>query len=213
MTLPRNTTVVLLAMAGVLCVPAAARAHGDPASDYLVAQSVFLPFDAKIDANVAKELSAVVREADQANFKIKVALIASRYDLGTAFSLYNKPQRYSDFLGSELSFVYRGRLLVVMPSGFGYSVRGNPDAKASSAMKGLAGPGKDVTEQARAAAVAVRRLAAAAGRKLSAHPGGDRSASRDRLTIAAAATAGVALMAGLALYRRQRAAGPRPPAA
>jgi hypothetical protein len=196
--------LAVLVAAGALCVPAVARANGDPASDYLLVQSVFLPFNAKIKPEAASRLSAVVQAADKAKFKIKVALIASRYDLGTAFSLYNKPQRYAEFLGFELSFVYRDRLLVVMPNGFGYSVKGKPDRKASRALKGLPGPGKDATKQAEAATTAVRRLAAAAGRRLSAPAGGGGSAARDRLTIAAAATAGIALLAGLVLYRRQR---------
>jgi hypothetical protein len=195
--------IAVLVAVGVLCVPAVARANGDPASDYLLVQNVFLPFNAKIEPEAASRLSDVVRAADKARFKIKVALIASRYDLGTAFSLYNKPQRYAEFLGFELSFVYRDRLLVVMPNGFGYSVSGKPDQKASRALKGLPGPGRNATKQAEAATVAIRRLAAAAGRTLAA-PSGGGSAARDRITIAAAATAGVALIAGLVLYRRQR---------
>ena len=184
-----------------------AHANGDPASDYLLVQSVFLPFNAKIDPGAARGLSDLVREENKAGFKIRVALIASRYDLGTAFSLYNKPQRYAQFLSFELSFVYRGRLLVVMPNGFGFAVNGRPDRKATRALAGLRGPGKSATKQAEAAVVAVRRLAAAEGHSLPASGRGG-SSSRDRTTIAAAATAGIALIAGLVLLRRQRRAQP-----
>jgi len=49
---------LLVALAAALCAPVAARANGDPASDYLLVQSVFLPFNAKIDANAKKRLDA-----------------------------------------------------------------------------------------------------------------------------------------------------------
>jgi hypothetical protein len=195
----------LLVVAAALSFPAAADANGDPASDYLLGQSVFLPFNAKIDSGVVERLSAVIREADKAGFKIKVAVIGTPYDLGTAFSLYRKPQRYAEFLGLELSFVYRDRLLVVMPNGFGYSVKGEPGPRFSRVLKGLPEPGRDATKEVRAATTAVRRLAAVAGHRI-VLPKGGGSAARDRIAIAAAATAGIAFIAALILYRRGRKA-------
>ena len=106
--------VALVAALFLLAAPGVARANGDPASDYLLVQSVFLPFNAKVDPQASKELADTIRAANEKGFKIKVAVIGSRYDLGTAFSLYNKAQRYSQFLGLELSFQYRDHLLVVM---------------------------------------------------------------------------------------------------
>jgi hypothetical protein len=188
-------------------LPATARANGDPASDYLLFQSVFLPFNAKIDSDAKDQLSGIVRESDKAGFRIKVALIATPYDLGTAFSLYRKPQQYAEFLGLELSFQYRDRLLVVMPNGFGYAVNGKPAPRFRRALEGLAGPGRDTTKQAEAATVAVRRLAAVGGHTI-VPPKGGASEARDRITIAAATVAGVALVAGLLLLRRQRRARP-----
>src|SRR5205814_8034025 len=140
--------LLILAAAGCLCFAAAARANGDPASDYLLVQSVFLPFNAKIDPSVTARLSDTVRAADTAGYKVKVALIGSRYDLGTAFSLYDKPQRYAEFLGLELSFQFRDHLLVVMPKGFGTSVVGRPDPGGTKVLKRLPDPGKDATKQA-----------------------------------------------------------------
>lgn len=198
---------VYLVAATVLSFPAAASANGDPASDYLLGQSVFLPFNAKIDSSVAERLSAVIRAADKAGFKIKVAVIGTPYDLGTAFSLYRKPQRYAEFLGLELSFVYRDRLLVVMPNGFGYSVNGEPGPRFSRVLKSLPEPGRDATKEVSAATTAVRRLAAVAGHRIVVPKGGG-SAARDRITIAAAVTAGIALIAGLILFRRGRQATP-----
>jgi cytochrome oxidase Cu insertion factor (SCO1/SenC/PrrC family) len=50
-----------------------------------------------------------------------VAIISTDYDLGSITALWRKPTIYARFLGLELSSIYRGRLLVVMPSGFGFN--------------------------------------------------------------------------------------------
>jgi hypothetical protein len=163
---------------------------------------VFLPFTTKIDSGAVKRLGAILRDADKQHLRIRVAVILSPSDLGTAFSLFGKPQKYAEFLGLELSFVYRDRLLVVMPTGYGYAVNANPDPKASTVLKKLPPPGRDATKEVEAAIVAVQRLAAAEGNRL-AVPKSGGSASRDRLTIAAAVTAGVALLAAFVLYRRR----------
>jgi hypothetical protein len=189
-----------------LCAPPAARANGDPASDYLLGQSLFLPFTTKIDSNAVKRLGGLLRDANKQRVRIRVAVILSPSDLGTAFSLFGKPQKYAEFLGLELSYVYRDRLLVVMPTGYGYSIKGNPDPKGSAVLKTLAPPGRSATKEVEAAIVAIQRLAAAEGHRL-AVPKSGGSAGRDRLTIAAAVTAVIALVAAFVLYRRRE----RPP--
>jgi hypothetical protein len=163
---------------------------------------MFLPFTTKIDRNAVKRLDTLLRETNQQHFRIRVAMILSPSDLGTAFSLFGKPEKYAEFLGLELSFVYRDRLLVVMPNGYGYSVNGNPDPKASAVLKKLPPPGRDATKEVEAAIVAVQQLAAAAGHRF-AVPKSGGSNGRDRVTIAAAATAGIALIAAFVLYRRR----------
>jgi hypothetical protein len=196
----------ILAALLLLCAPAVARANGDPASDYLLVQSVFLPFNAKVDPDASADLSDTIREADKVGFRIKVAVIGTRYDLGTAFSLYNEPQKYAEFLGLELSFQYRDHLLVVMPEGFGSSIEGRPDPRGIEVVRRLPAPGTDTTKQVEAATKAVRRLAAASGHVLAkGSGGGGGSATRDRITIAAAVTALVALLAAIVLFRRGRA--------
>lgn len=196
----------LLAALLLLCTPAVARANGDPASDYLLVQSVFLPFSAKVDPGATADLSDTIREADKVGFRIKVAVIGTRYDLGTAFSLYNKAQKYSEFLGLELSFQYRDHLLVVMPEGFGSSIDGKPDPRGIKVVRRLPAPGTDTTKQVEAATEAVRRLAAASGHVLAKGSSGGGSATRDRITIAAAVTALIALLAAIVLFRRGRTA-------
>lgn len=186
-----------------LSAPSLARANGDPASDYLLTQNSFLPFTTKIDQTSVQRLNALLVAAKAKTFPIRVAVILSPSDLGTAFSLFGQPEKYVRFLGLELSFGYRGRLLVVMPSGYGFAVNGNPDPKASAVLTKLPPPGRDATKEVDAAIVAVQKLAAGEGRHLAVPKVSGGSSSRDRLTIAAAATAGIALIAAIVLYRRR----------
>lgn len=190
-----------------LWAPSSARANGDPASDYLLTQSMFLPFTTKIDRTQVTRLGALLGDAGRKHYRIRTAIILSPSDLGTAFSLFDKPQKYAQFLGLELSFVYRDRLLVVMPNGYGYAVNGDPDPKASAVLKKLPAPGRDATKEVEAAIVGVQRLAAAKGHRLTVPKAGG-STGRDRITIAAAATAGIVLIAAIVLYRRRRRPAP-----
>jgi hypothetical protein len=183
--------------------PLQAWADGDPASDYLLGQNVFLPFDVKIPAAKGNQLAQLLANAKRAGFPIRVAVIGTRYDMGSVTVLYGKPKQYARFLGTELKFVYRGRLLVVMPNGFGYSVGGR--TAPSRPIAGLAPPGRDGTKLANSAITAVQRLAAANGIRLAlpkAKP--MHTANRDRVIIAAGALTGIALIGGWMLVRRLR---------
>lgn len=185
-----------------LALPGGARAHGDPVSETLIEESIFLPLEARIDQGAMQRLQAVVREAGEAEFDIKVAVISEPADLGPRFQLYNDAQQCAEVIAADLSV----RLLVVTPRGFGYAVSGRSAPRFSRALNGLAVPGRDATQEARAATVAVRRLATVGGHVI--RSSGSGSETRDRITIAAAAVAGVALIAGLLLLRRQRRAPP-----
>jgi hypothetical protein len=197
--------LVLLVAVAALAAPAPARADGDPASDFLLVRSLFLPYNSDIDKDTLERLETVVGDAAERKFPIRVALIAQPYDLGSVFQLYRKPQRYAQFLGQELAFRYLGRLLVAMPNGFGYAEGGRPDPKLARALVGLPAPGRDPTELAAGATTAVRRLAAAAGHPLPPpKPAGGGSETRDRVTIAAAVGIGLAVIAALMVVRRLR---------
>ena len=154
--------VAILTVVASGWLSAGARADGDPASDVLAAQSLFLPQDAGVPAGEQAQLAALLASAGREGFQIRAALIASPSDLGSIGELWRQPQTYAHFLGQELSVVYRGTLLVVMPNGLGVygvgDVRLNP-----SALHGLAPPGADLGP---AAIGAIRRLAAAAGHVL-----------------------------------------------
>ena len=201
--------VVLLAVLVALAAPATARADGDPASDYLYSGWVFLPYETRVPAADAAQLRAVVTEARRAGYPIKVAIIGSKYDLGAVGSLWQQPRRYARFLGAELVFLYKGRLLIVMPNGFGLSKGGKAIPVEERALGALQ-VGSGGAGLARGATAAVRTLAAQAGHPVRVPAAGTEaskgsSANRDRVIIAA-----VVLCLGLAwaavLLRRRRGA-------
>lgn len=205
--------LILAATIAVLaCGAVAPNAHadGDPASDYLLGEQVFFPPDIKFSSSQQAQFAQLVKDANQAGFKIRVALIGSRYDMGSVTSLYLKPRTYARFLGFELSFLYKKRLLVVMENGFGFNWPHHSTAAAYRALGTIRiGPGADGLLTA--AQTAVRRLAAADSVKLPA-PAPTASAgstSRDRLTIIAAAAAAILLAAAATwvLRRRRREVG------
>lgn len=139
-----------------------ALADGDPASDVLTTQTLFIPQDAGIPARQQVQLADLETKAQRSGYRIRVAVIASPSDLGSVTALWRQPQTYANFLGEELSLVYRGALLVVMPNGYGlYGVGGVP--MTPSALDGLSLPG---TAFGTAAIAAIRRLAAASGHDL-----------------------------------------------
>ncbi len=177
--------VLVAATAVALLTVPAARAHGDPASDVLIAQQVFLPFEAPISKDAADELTKTVAAANEKGFTIRVALIAFTGDLGTAVSLWRHPQDYSKFLGSELAFVYKSRLLISMPSGFGFYRGRKPVAKELRVLAKVT-PGTTPTALAESTTRAVRALAAAEGITVPTFSSSDSTAWRDRLIIASA---------------------------
>jgi len=101
----------------------AALADADPASDMLYTGDVFLPYE-PVSPAVASELRGAVRDARSEGKPIKVAVIATKRDLGGVPTLFGNPLYYARFLGAELQFLYSGRLLVVMPQGAALSERG-----------------------------------------------------------------------------------------
>jgi len=204
----RLVAAFLAAVTAVAIGVPVARADGDPASDYLLGQNLFLPFDAKIPATQSRQLSQLLTNAARAGFRIRVALISTRYDLGSVTVLYGKPQKYAEFLGAELFFAYRGRLLVVMPNGYGYSKGGKP--LPLHGLAGLTPPGNSGTKLVAAAEIAVRKLAAAAEVKLALpHPSGGNQTASDRIKIIAIVLTAAALVGSWMLIRRLRTARAR----
>lgn len=197
----RVAALVLLLAA---CAAPAARADGDPASDYLYTQKVFVPFDVKASQAKQAALLETVEGATKQGFTIRIAIIASPYDLGAVPSLWAKPATYARFLGAELAFLYRQRLLIVMPNGFGFFWKGHPTGAEDAALQKVKiRPGPGLVDSAQSAVLA---LAAASGVHVVAANAPRSTTNRDRLIVLLAAIVLIALavLARLVLRRRRR---------
>jgi len=194
--------VVLVVAA--LAVPVA-RADGDPASDYLITQPAFLPFDAHVDKASANELAGLLAASKKAGFEIRVAVISSKIDLGAVPVLYRKPQIYAHFLGQELFYWYKHELLVVMPNGYGVYRHGlePADQKAVDALPPPGSTSGTVLVNAANRAVKVLAKQNAVTLPSAVATGGGSSANSDRIVIAGVA-AGAALLTAGFIYLRSR---------
>jgi len=139
-----------------------AAADGDPGSDVLVYQPLFVAADAHVSIADQLRLGGMLRSAARSGAPIRVAIIARRDDLGSVTALWRRPRAYARFLGIELSLAYKGPLLVVMPNGFGVSWAGHSSAAAVASVSGVRiGPGG--AGLAAAAQMAAQRLDAQRG--------------------------------------------------
>lgn len=141
--------------------PGPARADGDPASDVLATQTLFLPQDAGVPATQQAQLMAELTQAGRSGYPIRVAIVASAADLGSVTALWRQPENYARFLGLELPLVYKGPLLVVMPNGIGAYRIGLAATTAHSALAEVRAQGLGAT-----ALDAIQRLAMASGHTL-----------------------------------------------
>ncbi len=231
----RTVTAVAIAVVaafGLLAVtawhPQAARADGDPASDVLLYQPVYFPYQ-PAPAAVKRRLTALVHSANSQGYQIRVAVIQSPRDLGSIPELFDKPPPdYASYLSAELTSAWRNRVLVVMPGGYGIAqgasivnvggvlkVRKSATAAADEAvLRHLPRPsGSSSTALINAAGTALRALAARHDVSLdatiaSSHPSSSGGRSRASEELAAAISATVGLTAGL-LWFLWRTRAPR----
>ncbi len=208
----RLAKILIAALLGWMLCASTAWADGDPASDVLLGENVFYPFDPAVSRAVQNTLNSETAAAQRDRYQIKVALIAAPPDLGVIPSLFGHPQAYADFLYREITFLGPQRLLVVMYDGYG--TEGLPEA-AKLAVAALHPPsGKTSTALAQAAVVAVAKIAAADGHPIegvrgvpasSTSNGGGGSNAPILIGLAAAA---VAVAAALLVFRRRQAIRP-----
>ena len=197
--------LLLVALALFCVLGGTARADGDPASDYLLGTQVFIPFDLKLPKASQQQLTSLVHDANASGYTIRVALIGSAYDMGSVTSLWRKPKPYAKFLGAELTFVYKNRLLVVMPNGFGFNRPGHPSTKEYATLSKIKiGPG--ATGLLTAAQSGVQQLAAASGVKIkrTSDSSGGHSMAHDRIVIILGAVALLAAAIVLRLLLRRK---------
>ena len=159
----RVSLLLLAAALAAVAVAPPARADGDPGSDVLVYQPLFLAANAGVSGPEQARLSGLLQAAARSGFPIRVAIIATRSDLGAVTGLWRKPRAYARFLGIELSLAYSGRLLVVMPNGLGFNWPGHSPTTAYRTLTHIQVGRGSLTATAQAAAQA---LATAAGVKL-----------------------------------------------
>jgi cytochrome oxidase Cu insertion factor (SCO1/SenC/PrrC family) len=192
MKLRRAILAVALTMLAVCALGAlspAARADGDPGSDVLVYQNLFVAADSNISIAQQVELGDLLTSASGSGFTIRVAIIATPADLGAITQLWRKPASYASFLGIELSLAYSQRLLVVMPDGFGFNWPGHSAGAANQVLGKIAiKPGG--AGLATSAETAVRALASAAGVRLAA-PAAGQTAGTTGGTTTGSGVAGV----------------------
>jgi hypothetical protein len=178
-----------------------ALADGDPASDYLISQPLFVTFKANLSGGDSTRLRALLDDAKAKGFPLKVAVIAGPYDLGSVPSLFAQPQKYADFLGQEDYYFFKAPLLVVMPQGYGLYNHGRPVHPADRAViaklppprTAVAAPLIARAERAVTALAARRGITLEAASKKKGH-----SPWRDRLVI----VAGVLVLAAIAVVVR-----------
>jgi cytochrome oxidase Cu insertion factor (SCO1/SenC/PrrC family)/thiol-disulfide isomerase/thioredoxin len=153
-------TIVALALVALCTVPSltgAARADGDPGSDVLLDQNLFYGPDAGVSIAQSLELGRLLNGTSAAGAPVRVAIISHAFDLGAITPLWRKPRQYAAYLGFELSGAYRGRLLVVMPNGFGLYWFGHALGPAEAALRGV----RPATSGSAAALIAASRAAVA----------------------------------------------------
>ena len=172
----RALALALLVILVVAASAPSARADGDPGSDVLVYQSLFLASDAGVTIAQQAALDRLLAATRRSGFPVRIAIIATRDDLGAVTALWRSPRSYARFLGIELSLAYDGPLLVVMPNGFGLNWPGHATPAAYRALSRIViRPGG--SGLASAAQAGVSALAAAAHVRIAAPGGGSGGTS------------------------------------
>jgi hypothetical protein len=203
---------LLVAAAAALVAVPAASANGDPASDVLLTQKVFVGPEVPVSKGKLDALQKTVEAANAKGYPIRVAVIAFTGDLGTAVSLWRRPQDYAKFLGSEIAFVYPKRLLVAMPAGFAVYNGRRSTTTEQRALKGLQA-GKTPDALVESTTRAVRKLAASGGVQVPVYSGsGGGHDWRDRIIIAVVGLLVVVLIVVAGRGLRARGGGRSPSA-
>ncbi len=184
----------------------AALADGDPASDYLLSQPIFLPIDNPVSPGQAATFEKLVLGAEKSGLEIKVAVISSKYDLGSVPILFGTPQKYADFLGQELFYYYKDKVLIVMPNGYGIYDHGRSTVAEQAVLAKLPPAHSTNGDMLTAAGTrAVEALAKHYGVTIaaSASSSGGSSTNQERLEIGGAAAVVLVLLGAAALIRRR----------
>lgn len=161
----RRSTPLAFLIAMVVCaLPATAFADADPPSDVLLLQDVYLPYKPRVAPVLDSQLRATVARAKSAGYPLKVAIVASKADLGAVPQFLHKPKEYGPFLGKEIAFNQPKPVFTVMAAGYGQFDAG---AQAQATIDALPKPqGSSSDQLVKAAIQGVAKLAAAAGKPI-----------------------------------------------
>jgi hypothetical protein len=155
-------------------------ADGDPASDVLLVQDVFYPYQPPVPPKLEAALNGLLAATARAHIPLKVAIIGSREELGLVPEYFGRPQAYAEFLDREISYNEPHSLLVVMPAGFGLVGVGPASALARIAINAR----QRTYGLTRAAILAVGALARANGHPVALPPIPSASASHGGIPTA-----------------------------
>lgn len=184
-----------------MLVAAPARADGDPASDILYGDNVFLSLvspDVNAKGKVLEQLTAA---AARRGLPLKVAVVQSRTDLGAVPQLFGKAKWYVKFLRAEITYGrWKGTLIVVMNGKPGGVAVAGPAARQASARVGRLSipPHASLDQLGDVAIAAVRAVAKsqirlpAVHERSSSHSG--RGLALDAIVVAAATLIAAALV-------------------
>jgi hypothetical protein len=202
-----SVLAVVAALAPAVVMPAPALADGDPASDVLLLQDVFLPYAPGVPAPLGKSITELLKTTRKAGFPLKVAIIASQQDLGAVPQFFGRPAAYAPFLEREIAFNSKKPLLIVMAAGYGgAALPGGAQAALQTLDPPRSGGGDDL---GRATIDAIVKLSAGAGHpvpapKLPAAGGGGGGGGTSPLVVFGVPVALLAIGGLLAALRRRQ---------
>ena len=169
----------LLAVAVALTAPATALAHGDPSSHYLESEPLYPGFANRPSQAVELQLLGLLQAAAETGYPIKVGIVGDADDLTEDPSMYKTPQPYAEYVNAVLGAPnVKAPLLIVTPNGIGISGAQELDGRLEPVRRADArrllgaarsSPRATGDELARAAMLAVRRIARAGGHPLPRH--------------------------------------------
>ncbi len=199
--------LALLTAVAVLVPAVPVHADGDPASDTLLITNAHYPYKPNLVSRPLKNaLDKMLVAAKKQKFDLRVAIIASKTDLGSVPQLFTEPQQYADLLTREITFNNKPRVLVVLPSGIGGNNLGD---NAANALRNIAPDGTDGDSLTRTAISAVAALTKANGTpvpapQIEAAPKRDQDEGTSPLLTFGLPVLLVALVAGVAAVRSRR---------
>jgi hypothetical protein len=153
----REIWIVFLVAAFVWPI-ADAGAHGHPVIEGLYNGNVYVPAQRGPKPALSAALARSVESVYAHHLRIKVAVVASPADLGVLSGLWGKPYRYAKHLATDLSALYVGPFLIVMPAGFAVYDGGRSVAAERLALKPVRLVRRDPDGLTRAANDAVQAL-------------------------------------------------------